>query len=639
MRILPFPGILRRQKDLCSYQAHLNGETVSMLLRIQAGDAFWRRVLLYTLFIGIYLSISFVYPSALLADIGVKYNMRIEGVDDKKLHQTLETVSNTWDLREKIPQSLGLLRRRVNEDIPRFMKVLRSEGFYGAQIKTEIDDTDTPVRVVFRVDPGSPYVFKSLAIGIPEPMDASQITQLPEAGQLGLPIGKPAKSKTIVDAGEALIQWFKNRGFPFPLMKEQRAVVDHAAQAVSVIYQIVPGPRAGFGPTEIIGLESVDIEFIRDKIPWKEGERFNDGLLSQVQKRLIATGLFSTVQVASEKALAEDDRLPVVITVKERKHRTIKAGVSYRTDEGAGVKLSWEHRNLFGKGERVILAGTVSEIALTAEGAFRKPEFLHPDQSLLFSVKAAEDRPDAFTSRSITSSVQVERSLAKGMLLGAGIAFKASDVDQPDQDQQESFGLLSLPVRFSRDTSDNLLDPTRGGRLALNFAPFYDIFGSDVSFIKGYAGYKMYIPVWKKPSLVLAGRGALGFIAGADRDDIPADERFYAGGGDSIRGFPYQSVGPRSDDGPIGGRSLFEFSLELRVKVTEKIGFVPFIDGGSAFSSTFPDTSEQLGLGAGIGLRYFSPIGPLRLDIGVPLNRRDEIKDHFQIYFSIGQAF
>jgi translocation and assembly module TamA len=128
-------------------------------------------------------------------------------------------------------------------------------------------------------------------------------------------------------------------------------------------------------------------------------------------------------------------------------------------------------------------------------------------------------------------------------------------------------------------------------------------------------------------------------MGGAERDEIPADERFYAGGGESIRGFPFQSVGPLVDEDPIGGRSLLEFSLELRFKVTDKLGLVGFLDGGSAFESTFPDLDETLRWGTGLGVRYFTPIGPLRLDVAVPLNKRDEIDDDFQIYLSLGQAF
>jgi len=121
--------------------------------------------------------------------------------------------------------------------------------------------------------------------------------------------------------------------------------------------------------------------------------------------------------------------------------------------------------------------------------------------------------------------------------------------------------------------------------------------------------------------------------------DVPADERFYAGGGGSIRGYSYQSVGPLSGGDPVGGRSLLELSTELRLRLGERFGFVGFLDGGSAFGAAFPDFDEELLWGTGLGFRYFTAVGPLRLDFAVPLDRRHGIDDAFQVYISLGQAF
>jgi translocation and assembly module TamA len=223
------------------------------------------------------------------------------------------------------------------------------------------------------------------------------------------------------------------------------------------------------------------------------------------------------------------------------------------------------------------------------------------------------------------------------MKAGAGLGYKYSRVKQFGV--EDEFSLISLPGRFTWDTSDDLLDPTRGGRLNLRLAPFFDTFKGSLGFVKGYGSYSRYLKISKKPFLVLAGRAALGSIWGEERDSIPADERWYAGGGGSVRGFAYQFAGPLFDGDPIGGRSLLELSFELRAKVTKKIGIVTFIDGGSAFKAEFPDFKEDLRWGGGVGVRYYTPIGPVRLDVAVPLNPREDIDDPFQIYISIGQAF
>ena len=138
---------------------------------------------------------------------------------------------------------------------------------------------------------------------------------------------------------------------------------------------------------------------------------------------------------------------------------------------------------------------------------------------------------------------------------------------------------------------------------------------------------------------MLALRTALGIIVASDRDEVPPDERFYAGGGSSVRGYEFQSVGPREDNDPIGGRSLFEISLEGRLYLTDSIGAVLFADGGSAFSSQVPDFHETVRWGLGAGLRYFTRAGPVRVDIAFPLSQRSDMDDSYQLYVSFGQSF
>ncbi|MDY6952871.1 MAG: BamA/TamA family outer membrane protein, partial [Thermodesulfobacteriota bacterium] len=335
--------------------------------------------------------------------------------------------------------------------------------------------------------------------------------------------------------------------------------------------------------------------------------------------------------------LDEGGLLPITIRLTERKQRSVGVGVSYKTDEGPGAKISWEDRNLFHHGERLTLTAAASDFTQAAEGTARKPGLGRPDQTLLLNARVAEDRPDAYTSRNLRSSALVERDVAKGMTIGGGLALKTSRITQLDQ--EESFSLISSPWHFDWDTRDDVLAPTHGGRLALQLAPYFDVGGEDLAFVKGKLSLSRCLEMVENPSTLVAARVAVGATAGASPDAIPADERFYAGGGGSIRGYPFQTVGPIEGDEPLGGRSLFELSTELRVKVTHRIGLVAFLDGGTAFEATSPDFSETLRWGTGLGLRYFTPIGPFRLDVGVPLNRRPEIDDSFQIYVSLGETF
>ena len=596
----------------------------------------WKVFPLKAIFLVACLSLLLVMPLMVFPDSPLSYKVSFEGTLNKELRSLLEAVSQTVSLRDNPPASLSLLQRRMTRDIPLLTKSLRSQGFYDARVTWEIKEDTKPLQTVFKVELGPAYLLKSVDIRISSEGDPLE-KRLPEPSQIGLILGAPAKSKSILDAEKWIGQWFGKEGFPFPNIAKPKVVVDHSEQNVSVEFQVEPGPWARFGPTEIQGLESVNEAYTRSKIPWKEGDQFNADLLQKVRRNLRATGLFAFVQVKTGETVDSEGRLAIIVHVKERKHRTVKGGISYKTDEGPGAKLSWEHRNLLHDGERLTVEGTVSGIAYAAEGSFLKQEFLRPDQSLVLNLRLAEDHPDAFTSKSLKGSGRIERMLFEGMTVTAGLGLTWQKVDQLGE--EERFTLLSLPMTLNWDTSNDPLDPSRGGRLKFEVTPYRDFSGADLSFIQAYTHYSRYIQLSQKPHLVFAVRGTLGAMSGAEWGDIPADIRFYAGGGGSIRGYAYQSVGPLRENQPIGGRSLAGLSTELRMKVSDTMGFVAFVDGGSAFEAGFPDFKESFRWGSGLGLRHLTGIGPLRLDIGVPLNKREGIDDSFQIYVSLGQAF
>ncbi|MGA1863817.1 MAG: autotransporter assembly complex protein TamA [bacterium] len=555
---------------------------------------------------------------------------------DRKIRNLLESISNT-DSHKQIPViSTNLLQKKAERDIPNLLQALKSQGYYKAEVSVKIQTDVKPVLLIFQIDTGPPFILKTVDIQITE-KKSPLLIKLPQPNEIGLILGDRTVSKNIIDAGKKLLHSVKSQGYPFPKITDRKVVVDHARNSVDIGFFLAIGPEASFGKTSFAGLQSVEESFPRSRIPWKEGALFNVDLLSELQNHLIATGLFTSVTAKGGNALDDQGRLPITVSVKERKHRTVKAGISYKTDEGLGGKLSWEHRNFFKKGERVNTNLTISETASTTEAGFRKPGFFRPDQSLILNASLAEEHPEAFKSRNLNGSLILERSLSMKLTLGTGLAYRGSQVDQLGE--REGFTLLSLPVYLNWDTSNDLLDPDRGRRLMFQIIPFYDIYGSEMGFVKGYAGYSQYVKLTKSPFMILAGRTSFGSIWGAGRDSIPADIRFYAGGGGSIRGYAFQSVGPLLGDEPIGGRSISEVSVELRIKASDTIGFVAFLDGGSSFESDMPDFNEAIRWGTGLGFRYFTPVGPLRMDIGFPLNRRIGLDKKFQIYISLGQSF
>jgi translocation and assembly module TamA len=413
--------------------------------------------------------------------------------------------------------------------------------------------------------------------------------------------------------------------------------VDHRDHTVSVRLSIDPGPSAVLGEVRFDGLETIEESYVRKLVPWEPGDRYDPASLRALHQDLSSTGLFAGIKITEAGEVAETGVLPVTVSLTERKHRSVGASVNYFSDEGPGAKLSWEHRNLMHHGERLVLSASGSDFTRDASANFRKPFFLRDNQWLRISSRFADDRPDAYESRSLSGGVQIERELDEGLTLAGGLGYKKSRITQFGI--EEEYTLLSLPLSLALDTSDDLLDPVRGGRLTVETTPMCNFEHTDRGFVKMYARYRRYLPVFDSPSVVLAGSVAAGLIRGARQRDIPADERFYAGGGGSIRGYSYQSVGPLINGVPYGGRSLIECSFEIRTAVTEHIGIVAFLDGGTAYESGNFSSGEPFRWGSGLGFRYRTPVGPLRFDIGMPLNRRDGFDDRFQFYLSLGQAF
>jgi translocation and assembly module TamA len=566
----------------------------------------------------------------------VPYRVQIKGIEDRALRELLEEVSETRRLVDRPPPSLTRLRRRAEDDRARLQRALRSEGYYGATIELSIAADAAPVQVVFQVDPGPRYRLRAVGIEVTPP---TADLPLPSLKDLGVAPGTPAAGQTILGAENRLVEHARGRGYALAEAGERRAIVDHDADAMDLTLRLVAGPLVRFGAIDVVGLTEVDRGFVERRLPWRPGELITSERLAEGQRALRETGLFATIRTRLGTTPDAEGRLPVTVAITESKHRSIEVGGRYRTDEGPGGNVAWEHRNFFGHGERVRLDLDASPIAGFLIGSFRKPDVWMRDLALLTVAELAYQNPDAYESRSATTRVGLERRFREGMTAAAAVAFRAEQVQEANSGRDDSFGLVSLPVRFNWDRSDNLLDPSRGGRLWIENEPFVDTFGNDLVFNKSRLQYAHYLQVLKSPRVVLAGRSAIGTLFGASRADVPADLRFYAGGGGSVRGFGFQEAGELdAENDPIGGRSLFEVSGEVRARVTDTIGIVAFVDAGAAFTSRYPNFDDQLRIGAGPGIRYFSPIGPVRLDVGFPVNRRDS-DDAFQLYISIGQAF
>ncbi|MFW5791632.1 MAG: autotransporter assembly complex protein TamA, partial [Desulfohalobiaceae bacterium] len=558
-----------------------------------------------------------VHTNATQGPPGVPYQPQISGLaDQEELQQLLQSASTTFEQQDRPPPTVRQLRRRAMGDVEEMSKALNSRGYFKSSIQVALHEEPPPVRVVFTVDTGPRFVFDSVEIlaagngvlpGLPD--DLLQ--------EHGLSRGAPYASRAVVESEQGLIEHLSESGYPFPRIEKRRVVADHAEESVSVTLSVDPGPWARFGPIRFTGLETIDREYVRSRIPWDQGDTFDASLVDQARTRLIQTGLFSSVSI--RKGSVREQELPVEVRLVERSQRTIRGGLGYNTDEGPYVLAGWEHRNILGGAERLNLSARVSSRTYSLSSSLSEPLFFRPDQSLNLGASIVDEDTDAFDSRRLELTAIVERQVTDQLSLGSGVRYRYSRIDRLDS--SDTFGLLSFPLLARLDTSDDLLDPSRGGRLTVDLAPYADTLGTGVSFLKGRVSYSRYLELLPEKRLILAVLGAAGFITGDSRSQVPADELFYAGGGGSIRGYAYQMVGDlNEEDDPLGGLSLLEVSGELRYRLKETFGVVAFLDGGRAFAERTLG-SDPLLWGTGLGFRYYSPIGPVRLDLAVPLDK------------------
>jgi translocation and assembly module TamA len=581
---------------------------------------------------------SVLLPSQAGANAVADYEVDFEGIEDSSLMKMLKQASDAFERRKDPPPSRFLLRRRAESDRETFRDILRSQGYYDPRVAFDISrpEEEKAWRLTFSIDPGPIYRLSAVRFRLEPPLGATE-PSLPQPESIGLQPGEPLLAASVRQARDRLARRIADQGFVFAEVDRPRLLVDHKAHSLKVEMVVHPGPKARFGEVAYVGLHSVDPEFLRQKIPWRQGAVYDPDLVQAYKRRLLATELFSFIQIHSADSLGESDRLPLTVELKEREHRTVSLGGFFDTDIGPGLRASWEHRNIFGQGEKLRFEGEGSRVRQELQTRYREDAFYRPDQSLNLLGSLAREETDTYTSLSFSSRGTVERELTQSLLAGAGLGYKGSSIEE--QGDTETFHLFSLPMFLNFDNRNDVLDPRRGNAASLNVTPYRSLASQDLTFVKAVGTWRWYQALFFEDAPVLALRAKIGSLVGAATESIPADERFYAGGGGSIRGYPYQEVGPEDEGDPAGGRSLIEVSAEIRWKWTRSFGSAAFVDGGTVDDDPLPQWSnEHFSWGAGVGLRYFTGIGPLRLDVAFPLSNRDEV-DSFQIYLSLGQAF
>jgi len=575
------------------------------------------------------------------------YRIRFDGLP--------ETIGETFDTRFEILSVLeqyrgddanfAQIRRRAQNDAELVERLLRIEGYYDAVVQTRFEaDGEERVAVIIQVQAGPQYRLDAIALpGLENavPPDPQRFRDI-----FGLQTGAVVNSDQIMDAIGRLDMAMVENGYAFAETGEPELEIDHAERLGDLEVPVTPGGRFNFGSIVLAQSDLFDADHVQMIARFAPGDLYQASEVEDLRRALIATGLVSTLTI--EPVVADDPAaVDIAVDVTAAPLRTVAGELGYGTGEGFRSAVSWEHRNLFPPEGLIRATAVLATQEQSGSIAYRRNNYRRRDNVLNGRMAlSVVDRP-AFKAQTFSVAANIERQsnliYQKRWSWSAGIELLASretDITGPAATtDRETFFIGALPGSVTFDASDDLLDPTRGFRITARVAPEASLQDGSFFYVRSQFDGSAYFPVSDK--IVLAGRARFGTIVGAGSNRIAPSRRLYSGGGGSVRGYGYQSIGPRdANNDPLGGRSLVEFSLEARVRTGffgGNLGVVPFIDAGNVYTSSTPDFSG-LRYGAGLGVRYYSDFGPIRIDVGTPINPQPG-DSRIAVYVSLGQAF
>jgi translocation and assembly module TamA len=573
-----------------------------------------------------------------------RYSYRVEGLGEAEAAPLLAQfrASSTLEEYRGNPANAAQIDRRARADAELLGELLRSHGYYDALVTADVAAEVTGgFAVTLNAEPGPLYHFTIvLTPGLEEAVgaDAEALRR-----SFAVNVSDPVNAETVHNAEAALRLELGRRGYAFAEVGEPEVVVDHETHTATLVLPVETAGARRFGHVLVEGRPLFSVRHIGRIARFREGDPYRADRVEDLRQALVATGIVSSVAI-QPVARPGTDLVDLAVALEPAPMRTIAGEAGYGTGEGVRLELSWQHRNLIQPEGAVTFRGVAGTREQSLSAILRRNNFLRRDQVLNLQAGASNVNRPAYDARMATLVGGIERQSnifwQKTWTWSVGAELTTTDERDVDlatgMTRRRTFFIGAIPAYLGYDGSNDLLDPTSGFRLAARFSPEASLQSGSFFYARLQLDGSFYWPAGER--LTIAGRTRLGTIIGASRDRIAPSRRFYAGGGGSVRGYGFQALGPRDPvfDDPIGGRSLTEFALEARFRLGN-FGIVPFVDAGNISTSPLPRLGD-LQVGAGIGVRYHTRFGPIRVDVGTPLNPRSG-DPRIAVYVSLGQAF
>lgn len=577
----------------------------------------------------------------------LRYDVRLQGLDgiaDALFHSRFDTLSELRKAEGK-EANIAQVTRRARADVELLDKLLRTRGYYNARITYQLDapaGAGQRIDVTLDADPRNRYRLSEVTLTGLSPTDPREIAL---RGLFTVKAGDPADTDLILASIDALKFGMAEGGYPFAKVDEPVLRVDHDEDDATLAVIVATGGYRRYGHIRVAGDPPFDAAHIDDIARFHPGDPYQLSEITDLQRALVATGLVGSAEVKAEQGV-DPETADLLVTLTKAPPRTIAGALGYGTGEGAKAEVSWQHRNLFPPEGALTLRGVLGTQEQSASAIFRRSNFHARDRVLNAQLSFRNVQLDAYNATTGTLSASLERQtniiFQKSWTWSVGGELILSDerdlYGETFIPRRRTYFIAATPLSLNYDGSDDLLDPKRGFRLGGRLSPELSLQGSVFSYVRAQVDASGYLPISDR--LVLAARVRVGTILGASADRIAPTRRFYAGGGGSVRGYAYQAIGPRDlNNDPVGGRSLAEISIEARFRFgsARQFGIVPFVDAGTISADPWPSIHEMR-VGAGIGVRYYSNFGPIRVDVGTPVNPQPG-DPRIGVYVSLGQAF
>lgn len=575
---------------------------------------------------------------------------------DGTVEDAVKGASELWRGRDNAVAGSAGLVSRAKGDYRRILAALYTTGRYSGEISITVNGKeaaelttgqDMPYQstVTINVIAGPRYLFgRALVINqAPPTFDPGDQVDSPQ--DIGYASGKPARADVVQRAAALSREAWRQQGHPTAHILSTKATADHPANELNVALELEPGPKAVYGSLTVNGVQDMDPAFVAYMTGIQAGQEYDPDDLKRAQRRLDRLGVFSSRKIEEAKQVGPSGALPLTLIVQEKKQHRLGLGATLSTIDGAGLEAYWLHRNLFGKAEQLRFDAKIGGLGTSINpdqfdyslgATLTQPGIFSPDTDLTWKAYGIRQYNETFSELGAGASATITHFLSDKTTLGVGAFTEFGEFE--DIFGTRHFTTSGLHGSVLYDGRDSSVEPTRGLYAALDVKPFYEFQLSQPA-VRAEVEMRAYVAVNEKARTVLAGRVKTGSIVGPGISQSPPSFLFNAGGGSSVRGYEFEGIGVINDRGQeSGGKSLFEASLELRQRVYGNFGVVAFADAGTVGTESLIDFSQDIKIGVGAGLRYYTGLGPIRVDIAFPLNKTPGDAD-FAIYAGIGQAF